>query len=209
MIHDASQIIRQEHAAVAAVLRSLLLLLGQGPGDEPARFFDVARAMLFYIDEFPERLHHPKESDLLFPMLARADAALLPVIERLDGDHREGQGQVRELQHLLLAWELLGDSRRESFTQAASRYVAFYLEHMRIEEAEVLPAAEQVLGADDWAVLDKAFRIDRDPLADGSRDSRYDRLFTRIVLTAPAPIGVGAEFARHGAARESAGRHAA
>jgi hypothetical protein len=41
------------------------------PGDEPERFFDVLRAMLFYIDEFPERLHHPKESDLLFPKLAR------------------------------------------------------------------------------------------------------------------------------------------
>ena len=209
MTHDASQIIRQEHAAVAAVLRSLLLLLGQGPGDEPARFFDVARAMLFYIDEFPERLHHPKESELLFPMLARADAALAKVIERLDGDHREGQGQVRELQHLLLAWELLGESRREAFTQAAARYVDFYLEHMRIEEAEVLPAAERALTVDDWAVLNKAFRTSRDPLAEGSRDSRYDRLFTRIVMTAPAPIGVGREFAHHGAPRDAAGPQAA
>ena len=40
--------------------------------------FSTLRAMLFYIDEFPERLHHPKESDLLFPEAgaagARADA---------------------------------------------------------------------------------------------------------------------------------------
>ncbi len=26
-----------------------------------------ARAILFYIDEFPEREHHPKESEHLFP----------------------------------------------------------------------------------------------------------------------------------------------
>ena len=71
MTHSSLQIIRDEHAAVAAVLRSLVMMMERGPGDEPERFFDVVRAMLFYIDEFPERLHHPKESDLLFPRLAR------------------------------------------------------------------------------------------------------------------------------------------
>jgi hypothetical protein len=30
-------------------------------------------------------------------------------------------------------------------------------------------------------------------MAGGVRDPLYDRLFSRIVLTAPAPIGVGAE----------------
>ena len=59
--------IHEEHASLAAVLQSLRLMLNQGPGDEPAAFFDVVRAMLFYIDEFPERQHHPKESQLLFP----------------------------------------------------------------------------------------------------------------------------------------------
>ena len=62
--------IREEHASLAAVLHSLRLMLDQGPGDEPAAFFDVMRAMLFYIDEFPERQHHPKESQWLFPKVA-------------------------------------------------------------------------------------------------------------------------------------------
>jgi hemerythrin-like domain-containing protein len=34
--------------------------------DDRDQFFDVLRAMLFYVDEFPERLHHPKESALLY-----------------------------------------------------------------------------------------------------------------------------------------------
>ena len=62
--------IREEHASLAAMLHSLRLMLDQGPGDEPAAFFDVMRAMLFYIDEFPERQHHPKESQWLFPKVA-------------------------------------------------------------------------------------------------------------------------------------------
>ncbi len=192
MPHTTLQIIRDEHAALSAVLRSLMMMIDRGPGDEPERFFDVLRAMLFYIDEFPERLHHPKESDLLFPRLARAAPELMPVIQRLEADHMNGEGKVRELQHLLLGWELIGESRRNAFADTARVYVAFYLVHMQTEERLLLPVAEKIFSDDDWAQLDAAFLRDRDPLAGGPRDPGYDRLFTRIVLTAPAPIGVGA-----------------
>ena len=192
MPHATLQIIRDEHAALAAMLRSLVLMIDRGPGDAPERFFDVLRAMLFYIDEFPERRHHPKESDLLFPRLMRVAPELIPVIRQLEADHISGEAKVRELQHLLLAWELIGESRRMSFTDTARVYVAFYMAHMRTEETQVLPAAEKALDASDWAELDPAFARDRDPLAGGLRDPCYERLFTRIVLTAPAPIGVGA-----------------
>jgi hemerythrin-like domain-containing protein len=193
MTHLTLQIIREEHAGVAAVLRSIELMLRRGPGNAPERFFDVLRAMLFYIDEFPERMHHPKESDLLFPRLARAAPELMPVISRLEADHMKGEARVRELQHLLLAWELVGESRRAAFTDAATAYLGFYFEHMRTEETELLPAAERLLDAADWLVLDAAFAAQRDPLAGGVRSPCYDRLFSRIVLTAPAPIGVGPE----------------
>jgi hemerythrin-like domain-containing protein len=192
MSYPAIQIIRDEHRALAAVLRSVVMLVEDGPRDEPGRFFDVLRAMLFYIDEFPERLHHPKESNLLFPKVARAEPPLLDVIRKLEADHMDGEGRVRELQHLLLAWELVGESRRAAFVDGAAAYVKFYLEHMRIEETQVLPAAERSLTEQEWAELEQAFRADPDPLATGRYDSSYDRLFTRIVLSAPAPIGVGA-----------------
>lgn len=200
MPHTATRIIADEHAALAAVLRSLLLMVQQGPGDEPERFFDVLRAMLFYIDEFPEQRHHPKESDLLFPKLMRADAGAIDVIRRLEDDHMRGESRVRELQHLLLAWELIGDMRRAVFVQAAEQYVSFYLDHMRTEESQLLPLAEKVLSAGDWAELDHAFQQNRDPLAGGLRDPCYDRLFARIVRHAPAPIGVGPALASEAAA---------
>ncbi len=192
MTYLTLQIIREEHAAVAAVLRSLSMMIDRGPGDQPERFFDVLRAMLFYIDEFPERLHHPTESDVLFPRVARAAPELMPVITRLEADHIKGEGKVRELQHLLLAWELIGESRREVFTEAAETYVRFYLDHMRTEETQLMPVAQKVLTAEDWVAVDAAFESKRDPLAGGVRDPAYDRLFTRILTKAPAPIGVGA-----------------
>ncbi|MGV3570797.1 MAG: hemerythrin domain-containing protein [Ramlibacter sp.] len=193
--NSTSQTIVREHAALSAVLTSMLMLLQLGPADAPERFFDVMRAMLFYIDEFPERRHHPKESDLLFPKLARLRPDLMPVIQRLEAEHMAGEGRVRELQHLLLAWELLGEPRRDAFCTAVQAYVTFYREHMRTEEAQILPAAQAVFTPQDWRELDAVFSRDVDPLAGGVQDPVYDRLFSRIVLSAPAPIGVGPAMA--------------
>jgi hemerythrin-like domain-containing protein len=196
MPHAALRRIRDEHSALAAVLRALRQMLREGPGDQPERFFDVVRAMLFYIDEFPERSHHPLESNLLFPKLARADAGLMPVIRQLEADHMHGEGRVRELQHLLLGWELAGEGRRPAFEQQAQAYVDFYLAHMRLEEDKLLPAAERLLTRADWAQLDAAWSHCGDPLAGGEAEAGYDRLFARIVRSAPAPVGLGAPL-RH------------
>jgi hemerythrin-like domain-containing protein len=192
MPHSTLQIIRDEHASLNSILKSIVLMVERGPDDCPERFFDVMRAMLFYIDEFPERHHHPKESDLLFPRLVRAAPELMPVVQKLEDDHMRGEARIRELQHLLLAWELLGDARRLPFVEAAKSYAIFYRDHMRCEETQLLPVAQKVLTDADWAVLDAAFERDRDPLSTGTYEPCYDRLFTRIVICAPAPIGLGA-----------------
>ena len=191
MRRSALQVIREEHASLAAMLQSLDLMIANGPGKEARVFFEVVRAMLFYIDEFPERLHHPKESEYLFPKVVAKHPELRRVIERLEKDHHSGEKRVRELQHLLLSWELLGETRREEFIDAAKRYTRFYRDHMRTEEAEILPVAEKVLNTDDRAVLDEAFATDPDPLSQRSEDELYRRLFSRIVMAAPEPIGVG------------------
>lgn len=192
MTHESIRIIRDEHAALAAMLRSLGMMVERGPGDASGQYFDVLRAMLFYIDEFPERLHHPKESELLFPKVARVAPQTGAAIAQLEQDHSRGEGAVRELQHQLLAWELLGDARRADFEQAARSYVRFYLDHMHLEEKEILPAAEKALDERDWAELDAAFATNCDPLTGKyPRDPVYDRLFTRIVMIAPEPIGLG------------------
>ncbi|MES2912075.1 MAG: hemerythrin domain-containing protein [Pseudomonadota bacterium] len=192
MPHATLSIIRDEHASLSAMLRSMLMLLTRGPHDDHETFFNVLRAMLFYIDEFPEKQHHPKESDLLFPKVVRVAPETMATVERLERDHMNGEVAVRNLQHLLLAWELLGDERRTTFEEAARQYVTFYLEHMRLEEAVILPAAASGLDAADWIELDAAFGANRDPLKPGGvQDPCYDRLFSRIVLKAPAPIGLG------------------
>lgn len=196
MNHESLRVIRDEHATLAAMLKSLTLLVRRGPNpdgaDDSERFFDVVRAMLFYIDEFPEKHHHPKESDLLFPRVVRVAPHTMSTIDQLERDHMQGETRVRELMHLLMAWELLGDTRRQTFIDEVTRYVDFYLEHMRLEETVILPEAERLLTPADWHAMNAAFATNQNPLSGRiPRDPQFDRLFTHIVMRAPAPVGLG------------------
>ncbi|MBN8493047.1 MAG: hemerythrin domain-containing protein [Burkholderiales bacterium] len=191
MSHAALRIIHDEHAALAAMLRSIPLLLAQHRRNGTLPDFGTLRAMLFYMDEFPEQRHHRKESELLFPMLrARTDAAGA-VLDRLDQDHARGERAIRDLEHALLAFEMMGESRREAFEVAVQQYVDFYFEHMTLEEKQVLPLAERLLTSEDWSQLDAAFAANRDPLTGHEPEDDYRALFSRIVNALPAPLGLG------------------
>ena len=192
MSHISLRTINEEHATLNAMLQSLLMMIKRGPLNAPELFFDILRAMLFYIDEVPEKQHHPKETELLFPIVAKRSPQCAEVIQRLNNEHHKGESSIRDLQHMLLGWEILGDSRRVAFETAAQQYVDFYKEHMHLEESVVIPEALKVLNADDWRSIDAAFAMNSDPLSNCKpRDPIYDRLFTKITLRTPAPIGLG------------------
>ena len=190
--HKALQIIRDEHASLAAMLQSMRLMVQKGPTDNRRQFFDVLRGMLFYIDEFPERLHHPKESNLLFPKVVKLAPKVMGAVDKLERDHMRSEKAARELQHLLLAWDLLGPSRRGAFEEAVGHYIDAYLEHMNLEENVILPEAERCLSDEDWRLLNAAFAENADPLTGQYRPTEaYERLFSLIVTRAPSPIGLG------------------
>jgi hemerythrin-like domain-containing protein len=191
MTHATTRIIREEHAALAAMLRSILMLLKQHRQQATLPDFAALRGMLFYVDEFPEKRHHRKESCLLFPKLRARTPLSRDLLDHLDDDHAHGERRIRELEHVLLAFEMMGESRREAFEAAAERYASFYLAHMAMEEQHILPLAERVLTQQDWIDLDEAFTANRDPLAGHEPEAEYRALFTRIVNLVPAPIGLG------------------
>lgn len=187
----ALTVIREEHQALAAMLRSIPLLLAQARRSGQPPDFAVLRAMLFYIDEFPERLHHRKETELLFPLLRQRNADCAEALDKLDRDHAAGERAIRALEHALLAYEMMGEARRGAFEDALASYLEFYRAHMRLEEDVVLPAAQKVLTEADWQRLDEAFAQNRDPLTGHTPDQAYEQLFRRIVNSAPAPVGLG------------------
>jgi len=66
---QAIRTIQDEHRSLAAVLHGMLHLV-HAIRDRGARpDFKVLGAMVYYIDAFPERFHHPKEDAYLFHFL--------------------------------------------------------------------------------------------------------------------------------------------
>ena len=196
MPHASANIIRQEHRALSAMLRAILLMLGEHRRRDTLPDFAALRAMLFYVDEFPERLHHPKESRLLFPKLRGRDASTDAMLDRLEHDHAQGEHAIRDVEHALLALEMMGETdqrhaRRDTFEALVGRYMQSWLAHMRTEETEVLPLAESVLGADDWAEIDAAFQSHRDPLTGFEAKVVYQALFRKILQALPPSGGIG------------------
>jgi len=190
-MHAALSLLRDEHAALSALLRTVMLMLAQSRASGRAPDFGALRAMLFYIAEFPEQRHHQKESRLLFPLLRARTPLAREVLDRLDREHACGEARIRELEHALTAWEMLGAARADAFEHAMRRYEAFYLAHMALEEEEILPLAERALSETDWRHLDAEMAGEADPLTGRAPEEPYKALFARILDRVPEPFGFG------------------
>ena len=186
----AIQKIHEEHRSIAAVLHALKSLARDAQDARVRPRFEVFHAMLHYIDEFPEQLHHPKEDNVLFPFVAGRAPQAQKLIDSLRAEHKEGARLIRELERSLVLFEDAWPAGAPKFLQAVDAYAEFHWRHMRKEEEELLPLAERHLSAQDWKVVDAAFAANEDPVA-GVRENDFHALFSRIVRLAPAPVGVG------------------
>lgn len=187
----AIEIIRDEHRSLAAVLHGLVYLVRQTRERGAPPNFDALSAMLYYIDAFPERFHHPKEDRYLFPLLHARVPQCAPLLEALRTEHHSGEARIRALIQALTRYREGGTSEFAAFAEAVDAYAAFEHDHMRREEREVLPLAERHLTAGDWVAVDAAFSGHTDPLLGVTPRMRWDRLLSRIVSISPPPIGVG------------------
>lgn len=186
-------VIKSEHRALGAVLHGLQYLVREVREGKRKPDFRVLRAMVHYIDTFPERLHHPKEDRYLFARVRQRSTESNSVIDQLEAEHIHGAKLIRDLEQSLLHWEMGGPDDFPIFAHEVDRYAEFHWRHMRQEEDVVLPLAERVLTEEDWREIDEAFAGNADPLLDKELEKDFNRLFTRIVNIAPPPIGLGVD----------------
>lgn len=187
----ALSVIRDEHRSIAAVLHGMEHLVRQIREQGAKIDLRVFRAMLYYLDTFSERMHHPKEDRVLFaPLKARA-AGAGGLIEELEREHASGGDSLRRVEQCLIRYEQGGEREFEDFSKEVERFAAGYWEHMRKEEDQVFPLAEKLFSEEDWAEIDREFGENADPLAPERQEGDFRRLFSRIVELAPPPIGVG------------------
>jgi hemerythrin-like domain-containing protein len=183
-------ILKNEHRSISVVLLALKEVAQLAQDAQLRPDFQVFRSMLRYIDEYPERLHHPKEDEHLFARLVRRSPESKTLIEELTAEHARGAALIRELERKLMFFEEGWPEGAPELLGAVNAYADFHWKHMRKEETQLLPLAEKHLKDDDWRAIDRAFALNRDPIA-GIEERDFQKLFSRIANLAPAPIGLG------------------
>lgn len=147
--------------------------------------------MIYYMDAFPERLHHPKENIYLFARLRQRTGEADEVIAELERQHQEGGQQVRALEQALGYYEAGKPDGFQVFAAAADKFSEVVRNHIELEERVLLPLAKKHLTAEDWVVIAESFGENGDPRFGADPDNEFRHLFSKIVNLAPPPIGVG------------------
>jgi hemerythrin-like domain-containing protein len=191
MLNSALSIIRDEHRSLAAVVHGLRYLVRESQTKNTRPDFKVLWAMMAYLDEFPEKLHHPKEGAYLFARLRQRTHEADTVLAELDRQHSDGERHVRDLELALGHYEAGISDGLEKFSAAVEKFADEILKHMALEESILIPLAQKHLTAEDWVEIGAAFSENGDPRFDAEADHECRDLFSRIVNLAPPPIGVG------------------
>lgn len=201
MLNSALSTIHDEHRSLAAVIHGLRYLVRESQTKKTKPDFRILWAMISYLDEFPEKLHHPKESAYLFDRLRQRTHDADSVIAELEKQHDAGARHVRDLELALGHYEAGIPGGLQQFSVAVEKFADEILKHMAFEESILIPLARKHLTAEDWVEIGAAFSENGDPRFDAEADHECRDLFSRIVNLAPPPIGVGPAPSRNPDAR--------
>ena len=190
---EALRIITEEHQNLWRIATTLDMIADEidGGSKVEAPFFT---SVFDYIEQFMDLAHHAKEDEFLFPALRARSAEAATVLDRLQAEHRNGPEVLKELRAKLASTATSGENNT-AFTSALRIYTQSLKNHIRTEEKDAMPLAREVLTADDWAVIDRAFSDNEDPLFGGKARAEFRELFHRIASLAPESVGLGAQSA--------------
>jgi len=188
---EAIRIIRKEHRNLAAVLSCLKALVHDidRQGGEPD--LDLFDLIFYYVSEFLNRYHHPKEDNYLYKVLRQRSPAIVAALDELGRQHAEVNIELETVREALRRYRAGGTDAFPQFLDAVETYCRFEYDHIALEESVVLPVAQSALLPQDWEKIDAAFAANDDPLFGAAPKAEFQRLMSRIAETAPAPHGLG------------------
>jgi len=184
MFNSALNIIYDEHRSLAAVVQGLRHLVGEYRRNALEPDFTLLRSIVFYLDEFPQKLHHPKEEAYLFAKLQNRTRTADKVIAELRLQHHAGIRHVEGLHETLEKYEIDGAAGLTPFADAVEGFSLDILQHMALEESALLPLASRHLTGEDWVDIALAFGKNGDPRFVADAEHAYAELFRRLINAA-------------------------
>jgi hemerythrin-like domain-containing protein len=179
------EIIQKEHEHLSAVIQSMLYFVRSIKNGSVNEDLKIFRTMLYYITEYPERVHHPKEDEILFAKIKERTHQLDNELDSLSEQHSNGEMLVHRLQDALLRFEFGGSDSFQHFHALVEQYAHFYFAHMRVEEERIFPIAKLVLNDADWKAVDASFIQNQNEMDKTGQRYSYEQLFAQICSFTP------------------------
>ena len=176
--------IQLEHRSLGMVLQTLQDLLRKIAAGHAVADFALLSTALYYIDDFPERCHHPKEDEYLFKRLRLRTSEFNAVLDRLQTEHARSAVAVSGLHRALVHYQGGAPEGLRLLQTAVDAYVADMHGHFTQEDA-LLARAPAVLTGEDWELIAWAFTANDDPLFGANQRLQFSQLYQRMVTLAP------------------------
>jgi branched-chain amino acid transport system ATP-binding protein len=179
--------IKQEHRVVGHVVEVLQHSLRDVAAEHAEPDFNLLASILYYIDDFPERLHHPKEDDHLFKTLRAQSSEFDAVLDDLQREHVRGAQMVREMHVGLVHYLAAASGSLEAFRSCVDDYASMLRAHMRKEE-DLLARAGGSVPEPAWQGILTAFAANEDPLLAEEVRIEFRNLYRRIQNLLPRKL---------------------
>lgn len=177
---DAVATILTEHRSLKAVVHGLKHLLNEARTNGGQCDFTALRAMLYYIDAYPEKRHHPAEETFLFARLRERTHAADTILDELESQHQRTDVLVSRLHERLENFENGETGSLAAFASAIDEFAGAMWQHMAMEEKVLLPLAREHLTDGDWAQVAEAFGKNDDPAYEVFRQEDLSALLEQV-----------------------------
>lgn len=187
MFNSALNTICEEHRSLASVVQGLRFLVSRYRTREADADFALLRAIVFYLREFPQKQHHPKEDAYLLELLQKRTAHAKAITAELKKQHREESKLVAALEAALEAFSDGAPGGMDAFAMAAEQFSDHVLDHMALEENSLLPLAQHYLSGEDWVTIGEAFGDNGDPRFNSNASEDFSQMFRQLLELATSP----------------------
>ena len=147
-----------------------------------SKCYPMLQRILAYIQEYPERVHHPAE-DAMFSVVLKSgvsDRQLREDINTLIRDHSEIEEITRDA---IAAVESMLASTNLENTDVGTKLCALLTRqrsHLLFEEMKIYPHIEEYLGSEDWGKISTLIPDQEDPIFGEKVRKEYEYIFKAL-----------------------------
>lgn len=141
--------------------------------------YELMSDILYYMTQYPDQFHHPRE-DVAFARLLAYDPDAQPIVEALERQHEKIRQSSEALTADLGAASAGALMPRAAIVDSVRSYSTFLRGHLDKEEKEIFPRLATHLTDEDWFLVDSRIHFNDDPLFGQTVQTRF-RSIHRVI----------------------------